>query len=174
MIVMMVEVSIDIMTPNSLRIFRIGRIFRVLVVLDTKYCGGVRRMSREILRSLPQILDIIGLLLFIILIYSLLGFYLFGATDDHGAGVVVTAAVLCSGSVSVTLSSELTLPLPPSRNVNVRLLSLTYPSYLSRVLYGTRARSLGFPRTESRPKSDLRFFDFWSCCILSLKLTLYP
>ena len=33
----------------------------------------------------------------------------------------------------------------------------TYPSYLSRVLCETNARTLGSPRTESRPEADLRF-----------------
>ena len=80
LMVMMIEVFTDILTPNT-RIYRIGRVFRVLLVLDTKHFTGVRRMLREILRSLPPILDIIGLLLFIILIYSLLGFYLFGPTE---------------------------------------------------------------------------------------------
>ena len=79
---MMIEVFVDILTPNT-RIYKVGRVFRVLLILDTNYFGEVRRKLREILRSLPQILDIIGLLLFIILIYSLLGFYLFGPTNGN-------------------------------------------------------------------------------------------
>ena len=63
--------------------FRVTRSLRVLFVCDTYYCGGVRRFIRQIFKSLPPIIDMLGLLLFIMLIYSVLGFYMFGPTETH-------------------------------------------------------------------------------------------
>ena len=60
--------------------FRVTRSLRVLFVCDTYYCGGVRRFIRQIFKSLPPIIDMLGLLLFIMLIYSVMGFYMFGPT----------------------------------------------------------------------------------------------
>jgi len=61
--------------------FRVTRALRPLFLLDTSVCGGVRRFIRQVLQSLPPIIDMMGLLLFIMLIYSVLGFYLFGPTE---------------------------------------------------------------------------------------------
>ena len=63
--------------------FRVTRALRILFVCDTYYCGGVRRFIRQIFKSLPPIIDMLGLLLFIMLIYSVLGFYMFGPTATH-------------------------------------------------------------------------------------------
>ena len=45
----------------------------VVSFVDTSVCGGVRRFIRQILQSLPPVLDMMALLLFTMLIYSVLG-----------------------------------------------------------------------------------------------------
>lgn len=60
--------------------FRVTRALRPIFIVDTRHCGGVRRFIRQILQSLPPIIDMMGLLLFFVCIYSLLGFYMF--SDD--------------------------------------------------------------------------------------------
>lgn len=65
--------------------FRVTRALRPLFLIDTHYFRGVRRISRQILMSLPPILELIFLLMFFILIFSILGFYLFSqvANDTY-------------------------------------------------------------------------------------------
>ncbi|XP_077289206.1 two pore calcium channel protein 1-like [Arctopsyche grandis] len=62
--------------------FRVTRALRPIFLVDTRHCGGVRRFIRQILQSLPPILDMLGLLLFFVTTYSLLGFYLFSEHID--------------------------------------------------------------------------------------------
>ncbi|KAM7441892.1 Two pore calcium channel protein 1 [Porites harrisoni] len=62
--------------------FRVTRALRPLFLIDTHYCYGVRRSLRQILLSLPPILDMLFLLLFVILIFAMLGFYLFSDNDE--------------------------------------------------------------------------------------------
>ncbi|XP_076345676.1 two pore calcium channel protein 1-like isoform X2 [Tachypleus tridentatus] len=57
--------------------FRISRALRPVYLIDNYHCGGIRRVTRQILQSLPPILEMLGLLLFFMLIFSVLGFYLF-------------------------------------------------------------------------------------------------
>ena len=61
--------------------FRITRALRPIFLIDNHYCGGVRRFVRQILQSLPPILDMLTLVMFIMLIYSVFGFYLFCEKD---------------------------------------------------------------------------------------------
>lgn len=63
--------------------FRVTRALRPIFLVDTTACGGVRRFIRQILQSLPPILDMLGLLMFLVCSYALLGYFLFGqiATD---------------------------------------------------------------------------------------------
>ena len=79
LMVMTVEAIVVIIRAKTH--FRVTRALRVLFVIDTHYCGGVRRFIRQIFKSLPPILDMLGLLLFIMVIFSVLGFYLFGPTE---------------------------------------------------------------------------------------------
>lgn len=79
-LVVMIAEAIVVIIRNKSH-FRVTRALRVLFVIDTYYCGGVRRFIRQIFKSLPPIIDMLGLLLFIMLIYSVLGFYMFGPTD---------------------------------------------------------------------------------------------
>ncbi|XP_067137462.1 two pore calcium channel protein 1-like [Centruroides vittatus] len=63
--------------------FRITRALRPIFLIDNHYCKGVRRVVRQILQSLPPILDMLSLLLFFMLIFSILGFYLFSSDPDN-------------------------------------------------------------------------------------------
>lgn len=40
--------------------FRVTRALRPIFLVDTRHCGGVRRFIRQILQSLPPILDMLG------------------------------------------------------------------------------------------------------------------
>ncbi|GFU29882.1 two pore calcium channel protein 1 [Nephila pilipes] len=57
--------------------FRVTRALRPVFLIDNHYCKGIRRVIRQIIQSLPPILDMLSLLLFFMLIFSVLGFYLF-------------------------------------------------------------------------------------------------
>jgi len=63
--------------------FRVTRALRPLFLIDNHYCGGVRRFIRQIMQCLPLYIDMMGLLLFIMVIYSVFGFYLFGPSDSE-------------------------------------------------------------------------------------------
>ncbi|XP_012251798.1 two pore calcium channel protein 1-like isoform X2 [Athalia rosae] len=63
--------------------FRVTRALRPIFLVDTKYCGGVRRFIRQILQTLPPILDMLGLLLFFILTYMVLGYYMFAEMNRN-------------------------------------------------------------------------------------------
>ncbi|XP_022253385.1 two pore calcium channel protein 1-like, partial [Limulus polyphemus] len=67
--------------------FRISRGFRPVYLIDNYYCGGIRRVTRQILQSLPPILEMLGLLLFFMLIFSVLGFYLFSSNPKNPISV---------------------------------------------------------------------------------------
>ncbi|XP_068901999.1 two pore calcium channel protein 1-like isoform X3 [Tenebrio molitor] len=57
--------------------FRVTRALRPIFLVDTRACGAVRRFIRQILQSLPPILDMLVLLLFFVCSYALLGYFLF-------------------------------------------------------------------------------------------------
>lgn len=63
--------------------FRVTRALRPIFLVDTKACGAVRRYIRQILQSLPPILDMLVLLLFFVCSYALLGYFLFGNHDKN-------------------------------------------------------------------------------------------
>ncbi|KAJ8285599.1 hypothetical protein GJAV_G00028690 [Gymnothorax javanicus] len=63
---------------------RVTRALRPIFLVDCRYCGAVRRNLRQIFQSLPPFIDILLLLLFFMVIFSILGFYLFSANpEDH-------------------------------------------------------------------------------------------
>ena len=64
---------------------RVTRALRPIFLIDTKYCGGVRRFIRQILQTLPPILDMLGLLLFFITTYMVLGYYMFYEMNSYFA-----------------------------------------------------------------------------------------
>ncbi|XP_014225608.1 two pore calcium channel protein 1-like isoform X2 [Trichogramma pretiosum] len=73
--VMFIEVLIVLVRQSSH--YRVTRALRPIFLIDTKYCGNVRRFVRQILQTLPPILDMLGLLLFFMTTYMVLGYYLF-------------------------------------------------------------------------------------------------
>nr|XP_027779204.1 two pore calcium channel protein 1 isoform X2 [Marmota flaviventris] len=58
---------------------RVTRALRCIFLVDCRYCGGVRRNLRQIFQSLPPFMDILLLLLFFMIIFAILGFYLFSS-----------------------------------------------------------------------------------------------
>lgn len=75
LLVMIVEAVVVLIRRESH--FRVTRALRPIFIVDTKVCGNVRRFIRQILQSLPPILDMLGLLMFFICTYALLGYFLF-------------------------------------------------------------------------------------------------
>lgn len=63
--------------------FRVTRALRPIFLVDTKCFGGVRRFIRQILLTLPPILDMLGLLLFFITLYTVLGYYMFSEMNRN-------------------------------------------------------------------------------------------
>jgi len=61
---------------------RLSRSLRPVFLIENHYMTGVRRFLKQLFESLPPILDIMGLMMFMIIIYSVLGFYLLGPTED--------------------------------------------------------------------------------------------
>lgn len=72
---MLMEALVVLMRQSSH--FRITRALRPIFLVDTRACGAVRRFIRQILQSLPPILDMLVLLFFFVCSYALLGYYLF-------------------------------------------------------------------------------------------------
>ncbi len=58
-----------VVTARSNNHFRVSRALRPIFLMDNHYCGGVRRFIRQILQSLPPILDMLILVFFVMLIY---------------------------------------------------------------------------------------------------------
>ncbi|XP_053558136.1 two pore channel protein 1 isoform X2 [Bombina bombina] len=56
---------------------RVTRALRPIFLVDCRYSGAVRRNLRQIFQSLPPFIDILLLLLFFMVIFAILGFYLF-------------------------------------------------------------------------------------------------
>ncbi|XP_065336361.1 two pore calcium channel protein 1-like isoform X1 [Cloeon dipterum] len=80
LIIMVVEACVVIVRQSSH--FRVTRALRPIFVIDNKYSGGVRRFVRQILQSLPPILDMLGMIMLMVALYSLLGLFLFGLDKD--------------------------------------------------------------------------------------------
>ncbi|XP_018417245.1 PREDICTED: two pore calcium channel protein 1 [Nanorana parkeri] len=61
---------------------RVTRALRPIFLVDCRYCGAVRRNLRQIFQSLPPFIDILLLLLFFMVIFAILGFYLFSSNSS--------------------------------------------------------------------------------------------
>lgn len=81
LIVMAVEALVVLIRYESH--FRITRALRPIFLVDTKACGNVRRFIRQILQSLPPILDMLGLLMFLVCSFALLGYFLFSHNSSN-------------------------------------------------------------------------------------------
>lgn len=79
--IMFLEAIIVVIRQSSH--FRVTRALRPIFLVDTKYCGGVRRFIRQILQTLPPIIDMLGLLLFFIVTYMILGYFMFSETNRN-------------------------------------------------------------------------------------------
>ncbi|KAL0868052.1 hypothetical protein ABMA27_008699 [Loxostege sticticalis] len=82
LLIMVLEAVVVVCRQSSH--FRVTRALRPIFLVDTRHCGGVRRFIRQILQSLPPIIDMLGLLMFFVATYSLLGYYLFSEHVDNG------------------------------------------------------------------------------------------
>uniref|UniRef100_A0A1B6DU32 EF-hand domain-containing protein n=2 Tax=Clastoptera arizonana TaxID=38151 RepID=A0A1B6DU32_9HEMI len=79
--IMFVEAMIVLVRQSSH--FRVTRALRPIFLVDTRHLGGVRRCIRQILQSLPPILDMLLLIFFFVSAYSLLGYYLFSQDENN-------------------------------------------------------------------------------------------
>lgn len=79
--IMLVEAIVVLIRQSSH--FRVTRALRPIFLVDTRACGGVRRFIRQILQSLPPILDMMGLLFFFVCSYTLLGYFLFSSYENN-------------------------------------------------------------------------------------------
>ncbi|XP_053616842.1 two pore channel protein 1-like isoform X2 [Plodia interpunctella] len=82
LLIMLLEAVVVLCRQSSH--FRVTRALRPIFLVDTRHFGGVRRFIRQILQSLPPIIDMLGLLMFFVATYSLLGYYLFSEHIDNG------------------------------------------------------------------------------------------
>ncbi|XP_052801255.1 two pore calcium channel protein 1-like isoform X1 [Mya arenaria] len=81
LIIMLVEaVTVIVRQHNH---FRVTRAIRPIFLLNTYYGRGIRRIARQVLQSLPPIFDMLVLLIFIMLVFSVLGFYLFSTVPNN-------------------------------------------------------------------------------------------
>eukprot|EP00058_Branchiostoma_floridae_P009347 XP_002594835.1 hypothetical protein BRAFLDRAFT_124433 [Branchiostoma floridae] len=87
LVVMFAEAIIVLIRQKSH--IRVTRALRPIFLIDSHYCGGVRRTLRQILQSLPPIVDMLVLLLFFMLIFAILGFYFFSQNPDDPLLAVV-------------------------------------------------------------------------------------
>lgn len=62
--------------------FRITRALRPVFLIDNFYCGGIRRFIRQMIQSMPPIMDMLVLLFFFLLASALFAFYLFASNPD--------------------------------------------------------------------------------------------
>ncbi|XP_063610865.1 two pore channel protein 1-like isoform X1 [Penaeus indicus] len=80
-VVMIIEAVVVIVRNTSH--FRVTRALRPIFFVDSRYLGGVRRFLRQILQSVPPILEVLGILFFILIIFTTLGFYLFSPDQKN-------------------------------------------------------------------------------------------
>ncbi|KAK7873151.1 hypothetical protein R5R35_006372 [Gryllus longicercus] len=128
--IMFVEAIVVLIRQSSH--FRVTRALRPIFLVDTRHCGGVRRFIRQIFQSLPPILDMLGLLLFCVSIYGLLGYFLFSA-DPHDQHFTTLHDSFVSMFVLLTTANFPDVMMPAySRS---KWFSIFFISYLSIVLY---------------------------------------
>ena len=91
LIVMMVEALVVVFRADNH--FRVTRALRPIFLVDNYYCHGVRRFVRQVFQSFTPIMDMFALVFFVMLIYSVFGFYLFGEVDPGYFGSLKTSFV---------------------------------------------------------------------------------
>jgi len=80
LVVMIIEAIVIMIRLDSH--FRVSRAARPVFLIDNFYCGGIRRFIRQMIQSLPPILDMLILLFFFLLASALFAFYLFSSNPD--------------------------------------------------------------------------------------------
>lgn len=63
--------------------FRILRALRPIFLIDNHYLGGVRRLTRQILQSLPPVFDMLVILFFFMTLFAILGYHIFSFVDNE-------------------------------------------------------------------------------------------
>ena len=127
--IMVIEAIVVIARADSH--FRITRSLRPIFVIDNHYCGGVRRFMRQILQSLPPIMDMLALVFFLMLIYSVFGFYLFSEVDKNNFDDLLRSFV----SLFVLLTTANYPDVMMASYNYSRYASIFFVSYLSINLY---------------------------------------
>ncbi|XP_044763143.1 two pore calcium channel protein 1-like [Coccinella septempunctata] len=130
LIIMVMEALVVLVRQSSH--FRITRALRPIFLVDTRACGAVRRFIRQILQSLPPILDMLVLLLFFVCSYALLGYYLF---SQHTTNLYFKTLPDSFVSMFVLLTTA-NFPdvMMPSYAIS-KWSALFFISYISTVLY---------------------------------------
>ncbi|XP_042231863.1 two pore calcium channel protein 1-like isoform X2 [Homarus americanus] len=80
-VVMILEAVVVIVRDHTH--FRVTRSLRPIFFVDSRYLGGVRRFLRQILQSVPPILEVLGILFFVLIIFTTLGFYFFSPNQQN-------------------------------------------------------------------------------------------
>nr|XP_045614492.1 two pore channel protein 1-like isoform X1 [Procambarus clarkii] len=78
----MIIEAIIVIARNDTK-YRVTRALRPIFFIDSRYLGGVRRFLRQILQSVPPILEVLGILFFVLVIFSTLGFYFFSPNKEN-------------------------------------------------------------------------------------------
>ncbi|XP_065205585.1 two pore calcium channel protein 1-like [Planococcus citri] len=126
--VMLLEVFVVLFRQTAH--FRVTRALRPIFLVDTHHLGGVRRFIRQILQSLPPIIDMLMLILFFVALFSILGFFLF-CTNNHNFATLYDSFV--SMFVLLTTANFPDVMMPSY--AESRWFSLFFISYLCIVLY---------------------------------------
>jgi len=115
--------------------WRFTRALRPVFLIENHFMTGVRRFLRQLMESLPPILDIMGLMMFMITIYSVLGFYLLGPTANSPGSPFFQSLSDSMVNLFVLLTTA-NFPdiMMPSYNENMAY-TIFFISYLSINLY---------------------------------------
>ncbi|XP_029823092.2 two pore calcium channel protein 1 isoform X1 [Ixodes scapularis] len=63
--------------------FRVLRALRPIFLIDNHYLGGVRRLTRQILQSLPPVFDMLVILFFFMTMFAILAYHMFAAAPEQ-------------------------------------------------------------------------------------------
>lgn len=80
LLIMIIEALVVLIRRDSH--FRVTRALRPVFLIDNHYCGGIRRVVRQILQSLPPFVDMLVLLFFFMFVFAIFGFYLFSPNSS--------------------------------------------------------------------------------------------
>ncbi|KAL1502414.1 hypothetical protein ABEB36_007557 [Hypothenemus hampei] len=129
LMIMVVEAVVVLIRQSSH--FRVTRGLRPIFLVDTRACGAVRRYIRQILQSLPPILDMLVLLMFFVCSYALLGYFLF---SGHKNFYFKTLSDSFINMFVLLTTANFPDVMMPSYN-KTRWSALFFISYISTVLY---------------------------------------